>query len=114
MFSIITGAFGALAGFFFFVVFGGVSVASDYIPLRGFTLVALMALMFVLAVPYIIAGLGLLRFRPWARTFTTVLSMPGFLNFPLGTVLSVYALWVLLSPDTDPLFSPRFNERRAP
>jgi len=39
----------------------------------------------------------------------TRIAIVELLNFPLGTVLGVYALWVLLSPETDPLFSPRFQ-----
>ena len=65
--------------------------------------------MLVLAVPMIIIGAGLWRFRPWARWSGTILSVFSLLHFPFGTITGVYALSVLLSPDTDPLFNPRFD-----
>ena len=42
------------------------------------------------------AGWGLLQREPWARMLTMVLSFLALLNFPLGTALGVYSLWVLL------------------
>ena len=68
-----------------------------------------MIAMATLALPMIVIGAGLLRFRPWSRWAGTILSVFSLLHFPLGTITGVYALSVLLSPDTDPLFSPRFN-----
>jgi hypothetical protein len=107
--NILLGAFGGLVAIVFFGVFGGVSVGSDSNPLYGFATVGLMVLMLVLAGPAIAIGIGLLHFRIWSRTAATVLAIVDLLNFPLGTVLGIYALWVLLSPETDPLFNPRFN-----
>jgi hypothetical protein len=28
-------------------------------------------------------------------------------EFPIGTLLAVYGFWVVLSPEVEPLFSPR-------
>lgn len=58
----------------------------------------------VLALPGLIAGIGLLSFRPWARILTIVLSLFELLHFPFGTALGVYGLWVLFAPETQPLF----------
>jgi hypothetical protein len=68
-----------------------------------------MTLLLILMVPTIALGVGLLNYRVWARSIGTVIAIIELLNFPLGTVLGVYALWVLMSPETDPLFSPRFQ-----
>ena len=55
--------------------------------------------MLVLSLPGIIAGVGLLKFRPWARIVTIVLSALNLMNIPFGTILGVYGLWVMLSDD---------------
>jgi hypothetical protein len=47
------------------------------------------------------AGWGLLRREPWARMLTMVLSFIALLNFPLGTALGVYSLWVLLPAQSE-------------
>ena len=103
------GGIGAIAGLIFFGIFGGPALGTEYAPILGFATIALVVTMLVLALPMIIIGFGLLRFRPWARWAGTVLSIFSLLHFPLGTITGVYALSVLLSPDTDPLFNPRFN-----
>jgi hypothetical protein len=45
------------------------------------------------------AGVGLLRYREWARTLTIILSVLMLIAFPFGTAIGIYALWVLLSDD---------------
>ena len=107
--NILVGAFGALVSLIFFGVFGGASAGTDEFPLRGFVIVGLMAVMLVLAIPMIATGIGLLRFRPWARSAGTILAVFSLMHFPAGTIAGVYSFWVLLSPETDPLFNPRFS-----
>jgi len=34
----------------------------------------------------------------------TVISAVNILDVPVGTILGAYGLWVLLTPETDPLF----------
>jgi len=43
------------------------------------------------------AGFGLLDYAPWARSLAVALCVLGLLNFPFGTALGIYGLWVLLS-----------------
>jgi hypothetical protein len=45
----------------------------------------------------IIAGIGLLRHREWARILAMVLSAFMLIGFPFGTAIGIYAFWVLLS-----------------
>jgi hypothetical protein len=42
------------------------------------------------------AGWGLLQRRAWARTLALILGVISLLDFPLGTALGGYTLWVLL------------------
>ena len=52
-----------------------------------------------------IAGVGLLYFKAWARIVGIVLSAIALLGFPWGTILGVYGLWVLFNKQTEQLFS---------
>ena len=53
----------------------------------------------LISMPSVAAGVGLLRYRNWGRVLTLVLSFLRLLEFPLGTVTSIYSFWVLLSQD---------------
>lgn len=81
--------------------------ASDYLGGLALTGCALLVTGVALAVPApkIIAGIGLLQRRPWARILAAVLAVLGFVSFPLGTLVSIYAFWVLLSPGTDQIMT---------
>ena len=74
-------------------------------PILGFTGVTLGTFILLLSLPGIIAGVGLLKFRPWARIITIVLSALNLMNIPFGTILGVYGLWVMLSDDGSRLFA---------
>ena len=58
----------------------------------------------ILSLPGLIAGIGLLKFRPWARILGIVISALDLIHVPFGTALGVYGLWVLLSNETEALF----------
>lgn len=47
---------------------------------------------------YLIAGMGLVRRRPWARLLAFACVPLHIGMIPIGTVLGLYALWVLLHP----------------
>jgi hypothetical protein len=106
---VVIGGLGAIVGLLYFGVFGAPALGAEYFPMLGIATLSVMIAMLALALPMIVIGTGLLRFQPWARWAGTILSVFSLLHFPLGTVTGVYALSVLLSPDTDPLFNPRFN-----
>lgn len=52
----------------------------------------------------IIGGIGVLKHANWARYLTLVLSVLDLFNFPLGTALGIYCLWVLAQDRTARLF----------
>ena len=52
----------------------------------------------------LIAGIALLKYRNWGRILTVIVSILGIIDFPVGTALGIYGLWVLLHKDTLPLF----------
>ena len=66
--------------------------------------VGVAAILVIISIPGVIAGIGLLKFQQWARVLALVLAVLHVLSFPLGTALAVYAFWVLLNSQTAPLF----------
>jgi hypothetical protein len=113
---IIFGVLGILAAMACLALFGGAAgivgmVAPDdpdaavAIPILGLVGLVLFVLIFFLSIPGLLVGIGLVRFRPWSRVGGLVLSGLNLLNFPLGTALGIYGFWVLLSRETEVVFS---------
>ncbi|MCS7043703.1 MAG: hypothetical protein NZR01_13030 [Bryobacteraceae bacterium] len=71
-------------------------------------LTVIVGVILVLSLPTLILGYGLYNLRPWARILGLVLAAIHLFNVPVGTLISVYAFWVLLKPETAAMF-----ERRA-
>jgi hypothetical protein len=113
--NIIFGAIGLFIALIILAIFGGIAgmigVAAQQpdaqiaMPLLGIIGAAIFVFVLALSLPGIIAGIGLLKFQPWARILTIVLSALNLLNVPIGTALGVYGLWVLLHQDTERLFA---------
>ena len=55
-------------------------------------------------------AVGLRRLRPWARIVSIVLSVIGLLAFPLGTLISAYILYLLVSAKGEFIFSPPYQD----
>jgi hypothetical protein len=49
----------------------------------------------------LIGGIGLLNREPWARTVALVAGFLELVNFPIGTALGIYTIWVLLSSGSE-------------
>ena len=112
---IVFGSLGLLAALAILMLFGGIAGIVGFaahepdaqvaIPILGLIGAAIFFLLLVLSLPGVIAGVGLLNFRPWARILTIVLSALQLMNVPFGTALGIYGLWVLLQQDTERLFA---------
>jgi hypothetical protein len=79
--------------------------AAIALPIIGIAGSALAFFLFLLAVPGLVTGWGLLTLKPWARILGIVLSILNLINIPFGTILGIYGLWVLLSSETERLFA---------
>lgn len=79
--------------------------AAVALPIIGLAGSALVIFLLALALPGLIVGIGLLKVAPWARIAGIVLAILHLINIPLGTVLGIYALWVLFNRDTERLFT---------
>jgi len=104
---IVMGVLGILAALVAFaVIVGGGLISGDQTAIRITTIVALVIGGFVvlISVPGILAGIGLLSFKPWARILAIVLALLDLPGFPVGTVLGIYSLWVLLDSESSQLF----------
>ena len=117
--NIVMGSFTALAGIAVLVALGGVAglVAAtvrpeDYhnqiVAAPILLIVGLAAAIFflVLALPSIIGGWGLMRYKPWARVLMIIVSAFHLLHVPLGTALGIYGFWVLFSEEGRRVFEP--------
>ncbi len=53
------------------------------------------------------AGVGLLQYKTWARTFAIIMAVLLLFHFPVGTVVAIYAFWVLLSQEGQQYYKSR-------
>jgi hypothetical protein len=98
-----------LIGGFVFVVLSGIGfLAQDHDATMVLSTIGLIiaGILVVLSIPGIIGGIGLLNRREWARILVLILSAVQLFNFPIGTAIGVYSIWVLVQPETIRLFNP--------
>jgi hypothetical protein len=109
---------GALGGLVVLLVFGGAfgivgtalhhdADAAIALPIIALVGGAIALFLLLLSVPSIIAGIGLLNFKPWSRILAIVVSAFHLLSIPFGTALGIYGLWVLFSQESLRFFVPR-------
>lgn len=113
--QIVYASIGLALGLGVLVLFGGiaaivgVSASLDelIVAVPVLAIIGLLASSFliVLSLPRLVAGIGLLRMRPWARVLTIIVSAFGCLDFPVGTALGGYGIWVLSHRDAAVLFT---------
>jgi hypothetical protein len=92
---------GALATF---IGHSGDADAAVGATVLGLTGAAAAVFFGLLSLPSLIAGWGLLKPRRWARILGIIVAALSLMHFPWGTAFGIYALWVLLSKQTEPLF----------
>jgi len=111
---IVLGALGVFSALVLAFVFGGAAgivgstgepEAHVAIPIIGITGTALILFVLVRSVPGVIVGIGLLKYRSWARIAGIVLSILDLIWLPFGTIVGIYGLWVLFSAETERLFA---------
>ena len=96
-----------LPGLGLFLFGGGMAMHFVPFPFHGFLLpfVGFIGVLLLAgAVAGLIAGWGLLHYRPWARVLALILGVVALIHFPFGTALGIYTLWVLLNRETAELF----------
>src|ERR1051325_9677579 len=91
---IILGALTVLGGLVVFAVMGGIAAmigasgsrdALPAVPIVGGIGGILFVVLVIVGLPGLIAGIGLLKFRPWARILGIIVSVVDLIHFPFGT-----------------------------
>jgi hypothetical protein len=105
---IVLGVLGILvAGFIILILVGSGLISGDRTAISVLLIVAAFigGFLALVSLPGVIAGAGLLSYRPWARILALVLGILNLPGFPLGTILGVYTLYVLLDDETAQRFA---------
>jgi hypothetical protein len=117
--NIVMGAMVALIGILVFFVTGAVAgfIASSIntnghdaiiaAPIVATAGLVVAIFFWVLALPSILGGWGLLNLKPWSWLLMVIVSVLHLFHVPLGTALGVYGLWVLFNDDTRRLLDKR-------
>jgi hypothetical protein len=107
--NIVCGGLGIVIALLALLFFGGMAgiVHSDPAPdsevgVAALGIIGVIAFLTIalFSVPALIGGIGLLKFREWARILVIVVSALNLLNIPFGTALGIYGLWVLTQDGT--------------
>ncbi len=87
-----------VAGFVFVLLtsVGVVSGDSEAMAILGIVGTSVGVFLAALSAPGIAAGIGLLKRKSWGRFLAMVVGILGLLNFPVGTLIGIYMLWVLM------------------
>jgi len=104
------GVLGVLIGIFLFILLGFVTtLVTDREALFILPLVAtFLGGGFIVASSLgIIGGIGVLKYKEWARILVLVISAIGLVNIPIGTAVGAYSIWVLVQNETVRLFDTR-------
>jgi hypothetical protein len=99
-----------LIGVFVFLLLTGIGVASgerEAMTILTIVGAAVGLLLIVLGIPGLAAGAGLLARKSWARILAVVVAILGLANFPIGTLIGLYALWVLMQDAATEYFAPQ-------
>ena len=95
-----------IAAFIFFILRSVGIFSSDPALSTILTIVAnvIMVIFVAVSAPGILAGIGLLKRKEWARILTLIISVLDLVNFPIGTAIGVYCIWALTQNETVALF----------
>jgi hypothetical protein len=115
---IVYSSLGVLIGLILFIFFAGLgtfigsipdvpSPAQEGVPAILFIIgFAIGSLLFLFSIPGIIGGIGLLKYKEWARILTLIVGFFDLIHIPLGTALGAYTIWALFNDETIKLFRP--------
>ena len=107
---IILSVLGLLAAAFILLLFVGIGlllVATEESGAMGILAVIgtfIAVFLFLVSVPGLVGGIGLLKGQNWARILVLILSVLQLFNVPFGTAVGVYSLWALTQEETIALF----------
>jgi len=116
--NIVFGLVGGLGALVVLVLMGGFGGFYDWAEgSGGYGFLAIGSVIFhlTLAIPCVVGGVFVMQYHEWARLVMIFVSALNILNMPFGAALGAYGLWVLLQPETEPLFlDPVLRAARTP
>ena len=100
--------FSLIIGVFVFLIVAGAGALSG--DAEAFAITSLIAtfvggIMLVLSLPGFVAGYGLLKRKQWGRILALIIGILNLMNFPFGTAVGVYTIWVLLPQEASEYFA---------
>ena len=103
---------GVLIAAVIFTVLTGIGVISQ--DEKAFFILSIIGsavafLFLITSIPGIIGGIGLFKYKNWARILIIIVSAIDLVNPPIGTLLGVYSIWALVQDETVLLFSKQNN-----
>ena len=120
---LVYGGFHGLLAFVLVIAFGipaavlvGSATGGEGMPLAFLVFALLLGLLLslIFMIPPLVAGYGLLKRKPWARTASLVAAVVEVLNVPHGTALSIYNFWLLFGQNAQGSGSDLFGVTHRP
>jgi len=97
-----------ICGFVFLVAIGAFAAADSgdpvAMPILALTGTAGLVLFAVVGLPGMVAGYGLLRRKKWGQILGIVVGLLSLFNFPIGTAIGGYTLFVLFQNSAKEFF----------
>jgi hypothetical protein len=110
------GALGVLIAMIVFTaVVGGGMLSGDPEAMAITSIVGttIATFLFIPSLPGLIGGIGVLKYRQWARITLLVVGFINLLIIPFGTILGIYTIWVLMNIEVKGMFENRPAQRAA-
>jgi len=104
------GAIGILVAMIVFIAVVGAGMLSgdaEALAITSLVGTSIATLLFIPSLPGLIGGLGIFKYRPWARITLLVVGFVNLLIVPFGTILGIYTIWVLMNIEVKDMFEKR-------
>ena len=101
------GALGVLVAMIVFTAVVGGGILSCDPEAMAITLIVGTSIAFCVLVPCLpglVGGIGILKYRQWARITLLVAGFINLLFIPFGTILGIYTIWVLMNIEVKDMF----------
>ena len=91
-------------------LFMGIALLSEQEAAAGITMLIAAPIALVIAVLQMFLAVGIRKLKPWARICAIVLSAIGLIGFPIGTLISAYILYLMVSKKGIYVFSDEYKQ----
>jgi hypothetical protein len=77
-----------------------------FTTITALTAILIGGLVIGLAIPALVAGIGVLARKRWGRVLAIVAAVLGLAGIPIGTLIGIYAIFVLMQDGATNYFAP--------